>query len=187
MKNYQITNWCAHFIKDHVSQGDFCIDATMGNGSDTLLLSRLCGEKGRVLAFDIQEAALKHTKERLQKENAPSNYRLILDSHENLAQYAKEGTVSCVVFNFGYLPGGDHSLATKASTSIKAMESSLSLLKKGGMLSLCIYSGGDSGFEEKDAILSWLSELDFHKYLVIKSDYYNRPNHPPIPVLVIKL
>lgn len=187
MKNYQITNWCAHFIEDHVKEGDFCIDATMGNGNDTLLLSGLCGKKGRVLAFDIQEMALVNTKARLTKENAPLNYRLIQDSHANLTQYAEEETADCIVFNFGYLPGGDHSLATKADTSIQAMEKALTLLKKGGILSLCIYSGGDSGFEERDAILNWLSNLDFHKYLVIKSDYFNRPNHPPIPVLVVKL
>lgn len=62
MKNYQITQWCARFIKEQVAPGDLCIDATMGNGNDTLLLSTLCGEKGRVLAFDIQEQALKSTK-----------------------------------------------------------------------------------------------------------------------------
>ena len=62
MKNYQITQWCARFIKEQVSPGDLCIDATMGNGNDTLLLSTLCGEKGRVHAFDIQEQALKSTK-----------------------------------------------------------------------------------------------------------------------------
>lgn len=69
--NYQITQWCAHFISEHVKEGDLCIDATMGNGNDTLLLSRLCGEKGHVLAFDIQEIALANTRERLKKENAP--------------------------------------------------------------------------------------------------------------------
>ena len=68
--NYQITQWCAHFISEHVKEGDLCIDATMGNGNDTLLLSRLCGEKGHVLAFDIQEIALANTRERLEKENA---------------------------------------------------------------------------------------------------------------------
>lgn len=101
-------------------------------------------------------------------------------------KYVGSGSVSCIVFNFGYLPGGDHALATKAETSIQALSVALSLLKKGGMISLCIYSGGDSGFEERDQILAWLKELDPHKYLVIKSDYYNRPNNPPIPVLVIK-
>lgn len=69
---------------------------------------------------------------------------------------------------------------------IEALSKSLVLLKKGGLISLCIYSGGDSGFEERDAVLDWLKDLDPHKYLVIRSDYYNRPNHPPIPVLIIR-
>ena len=41
MKNYQITQWCAAFIRQQVQEGDFCIDATMGNGNDTLLLSQI--------------------------------------------------------------------------------------------------------------------------------------------------
>ena len=104
-----------------------------------------------------------------------------------MAQYAEPGSVNCIVFNFGYLPGGNHALATRGETSVQALSQALVLLKKGGMISLCIYSGGDSGFEERDQILAWLKQLDSHKYLVIKSEYYNRPNHPPIPVLVIKL
>ena len=76
MKNYQITQWCARFIKEQVAPGDLCIDATMGNGNDTLLLSTLCGEKGRVLAFDIQEQALKSTKKRLVSAGAPANLQI---------------------------------------------------------------------------------------------------------------
>ena len=159
----------------------------MGNGNDTLLLSRLCGPDGKVFAFDIQEMALENTQKRLLADGAPQNYTLLLRSHEHMSEYVSENTVSCIVFNFGYLPGGDHAKATKSYTSISAMMQGLQLLKKGGILSLCIYSGGDSGFEERDAILEWLQHLDAKKYLVIKSDYYNRPNNPPIPVLVIKL
>ena len=92
--NYQITQWCAHFISEHVKEGELCIDATMGNGNDTLLLSRLCGEKGHVLAFDIQEMALANTRERLEKENAPHNYELFLDSHVNMGKYAEPVSVS---------------------------------------------------------------------------------------------
>lgn len=187
MKNYPITDWCAQFIRQQVKEGDLCIDATMGNGKDTLLLSRLCGSSGHVLAFDIQPAALENTTALLQKEQVPDNTSLILDSHTNMEKYAQPETVSCIVFNFGYLPGGDHAIATRKETSISALICALSLLKKGGILSLCIYSGGDSGFQERDAILTWLKDLDSRKYLVIKSDYYNRPNNPPIPVLVIRL
>ncbi len=186
MKNYQITQWCANFIRQQVQEGDLCIDATMGNGNDTLLLSQLCGTSGKVYAFDVQKPALEATQAKLTAENAPENYTLLLESHANMSEYVSPDSVSCIVFNFGYLPGGDHTLATKAETSIQALTTALSLLKKGGMISLCIYSGGDSGFEEREQILIWLKGLDPHRYLVIKSDYYNRPNNPPIPVLVIK-
>lgn len=187
MKSYQITQWCAHFIRDHVKPGDICIDATMGNGNDTLLLSELTGEMGKVLAFDIQEMALSNTQKKLTDACAPQNYTLLLESHANMEKYAAENSISCIVFNFGYLPGGDHAKATIAEHSIAAMEQGLRLLKKGGLMSLCIYSGGDSGFEERDAILTWLKTLDSKKFLVIRSEYFNRPNNPPMPVLVIKL
>lgn len=187
MKNYQITSWVHHFIEDHVQPGDVCIDATMGNGNDTALFSKLAGEKGRVVAFDVQQLALDNTKAKLEKENCPGNYELVLESHEKMGNYAEENSVSCIAFNLGYLPGGDHGKATRAESSIRAMETGLKLLKKKGMMTVCIYSGGDSGFEEKDEVLSYLKELDSKKYLVIISEYANRPNNPPIPVLVIKL
>lgn len=187
MKNLQITAYTQHFIRQQVMPGDICIDATMGNGNDTVLLSRLAGENGRVLAFDIQKQALEHTEERLKKDDCPENYQLFLDSHENMAAYAEAETVSCITFNLGYLPGGDHSVATRADSSKRAVESGLTLLKKGGLMTICIYSGGDTGFQERDAMLSFIRQLDPHKYLVIQSEYVNRPNNPPIPMLIIKL
>lgn len=187
MKKYQITEWCLHFIRDHVKQGDICIDATAGNGNDTLALCEMVGDTGKVIAFDIQETAIANTKRRLEEHQVADRVELHLESHTNMSNYAEENTVSCIVFNFGYLPGGDHALATKKESSIEAIQEGLHLLKKGGLMSLCIYSGGDSGFEERDAILEELKKLDGKKYLVIKSEYYNRPNNPPIPVLIIKM
>ena len=178
MKNLQITAYTQSFIRQQVMPGDICIDATMGNGNDTVLLSILAGEKGHVLAFDIQKQALEHTKERLKKDNCPENYQLILDSHENMAAYAEMETVSCITFNL---------VATRADSSKRAVESGLTLLKKGGLMTLCIYSGGDTGFQERDEMLVFIRQLDPHKYLVIQSEYANRPNNPPMPVLIIKL
>lgn len=187
MKNYQITSWVHHFLEDHVQPGDICIDATMGNGNDTALLSRLAGERGRVIAFDVQQMALEHTKEKLIKEQCPENYELLLMSHEFMGEYAEKESVSCITFNLGYLPGGDHLKATKGESSIRAIEAGLDLLKKKGLMTVCIYSGGDSGFEERDAVLSYIRGLDAKKYLVIVSEYANRPNNPPIPVFIIKM
>ncbi len=38
------------------------IDATCGNGFDTLFLCRTAGENGHVKAFDIQEQAIERTR-----------------------------------------------------------------------------------------------------------------------------
>ena len=159
MKNLQITAYMQHFIRQQVMPGDICIDATMGNGNDTALLSQLAGKRGRVLAFDIQKQALEHTKERLKRDNCPENYQLLLESHENMDVYAGAETVSCITFNLGYLPGGDHSVATRADSSIRAVESGLKLLKKGGLMTLCIYSGGDTGYQERDEMLAFIRQL----------------------------
>ena len=190
MKSYQISSWCHHFIKNQVKEGDICIDATVGNGRDTEVLCTLVGEKGLVYGLDIQEIALEKTRLRLEEAGLLSRVRLFLKGHEQMAEVVEpsaHGKVSCVVFNFGYLPGGDHQLATKGATSITALESALGLLKRDGLISLCIYSGGHSGFAEREEILAWLKELDSKEYLVIVNDFYNRRNHPPLPVLIYKL
>lgn len=186
-KNYGIAEYTHHFIRQHVEQGDICIDATAGNGHDTAFLCDLVGDSGQVIALDIQEMAVNNTKNLLTENGFMERARVVLDSHEHIGIYAQEESVSCIVFNLGYLPGGDHALATKAESTIHALEYSLKLLKKDGLLSVTIYSGGDSGFEERDAVLEWMKKLDSKKYLVIVSAYYNRPNHPPIPVQIIRL
>ncbi|OLR62180.1 16S rRNA (cytosine(1402)-N(4))-methyltransferase [Anaerostipes sp. 992a] len=179
-----IVDWTHQFLMQYVKEGDICIDATVGNGGDMLFLARLVGEQGSVTGFDIQQIALDHTREKLEQHGV--NGTLYLDSHANMAEYFEPESVAAIVFNLGYLPGGDHKLATKGDSTIQAMEAGLSLLKKGGVISLCIYSGGDSGFEEKEAVLAYLKELDHRKYLVITNEFYNKPNHPPMPVFIIK-
>ena len=186
MPGYQITEFCHRMIQDHIKEGDCCVDATAGNGNDTEFLCRLAGRSGRVYAFDIQKEAVEHTRSRLEQAGLSDRAEVILDGHEHMGEYVRE-QVSALTFNFGYLPGGDHQIATQAETSIQAIEAGLKLLKKGGIMSLCIYSGGDSGFAEKDALLKYLKTLDPREFLVIVSHYYNRENHPPIPAFVIRM
>lgn len=186
MKQSQITYWCHEIIRSQVPEKGFYIDATMGKGNDTLLFCEMAGEEGKVLAFDIQEKALEETKKLLEKHNMFNRAELILSGHENMDQFASADSADAVCFNFGYLPGGDHKIATAADTSIQAIEKGLKILKHGGMMSLCLYSGGDTGFEEKDRILAYLKELSSKEYTVIVNEYYNRGNHPPMPVFVFK-
>ena len=140
-------------IAEHVQPGDLCIDATAGRGHDTAFLCELVGKEGKVLAFDIQQAAVDSTRALLAEKGFSDIAQVYLDSHSNMAQYAQEGSVDCITFNFGYLPGGDHNVFTTPATSIPAIEQGLRLLKPNGLMSLCVYYGGDSGFEEKDALL----------------------------------
>ncbi len=172
------------FIREHVKPGAFCIDATAGRGNDTALLCSLVGEQGRVIAFDIQQEAVKSTNELLQRLGYQA--QVLLESHTEMDRYAQEGTVDCITFNFGWLPGGDHSIHTQTETSLRAIEKGLKLLRVGGIMSLCIYYGRDTGFAEKDAILEYLQQVDSKKYTVIVSAFHNRPNCPPIPVCIIR-
>ncbi|MBR4949646.1 MAG: class I SAM-dependent methyltransferase [Clostridia bacterium] len=171
-------------INKYVKEGDICVDATMGRGRDTLFLSQIVSEKGKVFSFDIQKEAVLST-EKLLKENNINNVTLICDGHENMAKYIPDG-ISCFDFNLGYLPGGDRSIQTKFETTKKAIETAMAKLKVGGIISICIYYGKDSGFDEKNSIIPFLKEIDSENFTVIMGDFINRPNNPPIYAVIIK-
>lgn len=151
-RSYQITEFCHHFLQDYIMEGDCCVDATAGNGRDTEFLCHMSGAKGKVYAFDIQKEALGYTRQRLEEAALLERAVLIEDGHEHMRDYINE-PVSAIIFNFGYLPGGNHQIATRPETSIEAVRQGLELLKLGGVMNLCIYSGGDTGYEEKDTLL----------------------------------
>lgn len=168
------------YIKNNLKNTDIAVDATMGRGRDTLLLCRLAGE---VYAFDIQEAAIESTRQLLDENNC-SNAHLILDSHHNLKNYVQ--SAKCVVFNLGFLPGGDHNIFSHPETSIKAIEAALDIITDNGFVSICSYYGGDTGFEERDALLDFLKNLDAKKYTVMLQSFHNRPNCPPLFIIIEK-
>lgn len=186
MRQSQVTFWCQEILRTQAGQGGVYVDATMGNGHDTLLFCRMAGDTGKVYAFDIQEEALKKTRELLLLHGVSDCAELILDGHEHMDSYLEDNSADAVCFNFGYLPGGDHRIATTPDTSVKAVEKALRILKPGAVMSLCIYSGGDTGFEEKKRLLAYLKELPAGEYTVIVNEYYNRGNNPPLSVFVFK-
>ncbi len=173
------------FMFEHVKEGSFCIDATAGRGRDTLFLARLVGTSGHVLAFDIQKEAVKSTEELLVQHQI-ENVKVICDCHSNMDEYAQPESVDAIMFNFGWLPGGNHNIFSEKDTSCKAVEKGLSLLKKGGVMSLCIYCGKENGYEEKQTLLDFVSALDQKTYSVLLADYINRAGDPPIAVLITK-
>lgn len=174
------------YIKSVVNKGDVVIDATAGNGNDTLFLARLVGLEGKVYSFDIQEKALENTRKKLIEEGLIDNVMLINDGHQFMDLYVHE-SVKAVMFNLGYLPGGNHSISTKGESTAKALEKAMALLTKNGLITVVIYYGGDSGFEEKDYILQYVKSIDSKKYTVMVTEFVNQVNCPPILLCIEKL
>ena len=173
------------YIKDSILPGDTVIDATMGNGGDTERLCRLVGETGRVYAFDIQEDALASTARRLEAAELLKRTSLILDGHEHMESYVKD-SVQAVVFNLGWLPGGNHAVTTKAETTLEALQAALRLIRPGGLVSVCIYPGHEEGKTERDRIVEWAGTLSVQRYNVLLHRFLNAGESTPVLVLIQK-
>lgn len=173
---------CHCYWAEHLRPGMICVDATAGRGRDTLLLCQTVGECGHVYAFDIQPDAIASSRALLQQNGMEDRATLLLDSHRNMAQYVERA--DAVVFNLGYLPGASHTVGTKAQESIPALEAALALIGTEGFITVCLYYGGDSGYDEHDALMQWLSMVDPRRYTVMVQQFYNRPNCPPIFIII---
>ncbi len=168
-----------------VSPGDAAVDATAGNGHDTLHLARCVGPDGFVAAFDVQEQALEATRRRLAEAGVDDRVSLLASGHETMAEavpdaLAKRGLptgmpVSAVCFNLGYLPGGDKTIVTRPETTLRALEAALELLAPGGVVTTVLYSGHPGGRLERDAVLTWAEHLPADSYDVLYYHLLNRP------------
>jgi len=176
---------CRYFLLERIKPGDRVVDATCGNGQDTLLLAELVGEGGHVQAFDIQEEALQRTKERLVAAGLDGRVDLLHAGHERLSELV-EGPLAAAVFNLGYLPAGDRSVTTAAATTITALQQAAGLLATGGLLLIAVYTGHDGG-EEWSAVQGWAAGLHPHEFNVWQARQLNRSEAAPFVVFVEKV
>ena len=163
-------------ISPHVKAGGTAVDFTMGNGHDTLWLSRAVGDDGRVYAFDIQQQALDSAAALLEREGA-KNCTLILDSHSNVKKYVSE-PICAGLFNLGFLPGGDKSITTLAETTLPAIKDGIDLLCDDGGLLIAVYPGHAEGTREGELIEKMLAEYDRRKICCSKFRIVNSPTSP---------
>ncbi len=167
------------FIEKMLKVGGIAVDATAGNGYDSLLLSNRVGEQGKVFAFDIQEAAITNTLSLLECNARHENFSLICDSHTRFNEYINV-PVDMFVYNLGYLPGGDKSKTTVAENTMVSIKSAMSLLKAGGSLLIVCYPGHESGCREEESIRSFSNELKQRKWSVLRSEFTNQVKNPPV-------
>jgi SAM-dependent methyltransferase len=173
------------FLRQFVNCGDHVIDATCGNGHDTLLLAELVGTSGRVWAFDIQEKALQSTSERLSSAGFLERVELILASHETIANRCR-GTFRAVTFNLGYLPGGNRDLITRPESTLAALEQSLKILAPSGVIAITIYPGHDGGRLEQITVEEWANELCPSDCFVWRMGQLNVQDTAPYFILIQK-
>ena len=159
-------------ILQAVLPGDTAVDATMGNGHDTLMLCEAVGPAGRVYAFDVQAQAVEETKKRLREQGVDGRAELIHAGHEHMAEYV-QGPVKAVMFNLGWLPGGDHGVTTRWETTRRAVESALDLLAPAGVLVICAYPGHAEGERERQELTAFLSGLSNRQYNVLHQRFLN--------------
>lgn len=169
-------------LEQCVSEGETVIDATAGNGHDTLFLAQMVGGTGRVFSFDIQEDAVEATRARVEHFD---NVHVLLDSHANIEKYVIE-EIGAAVFNLGYLPKGDHSIITKAESTLAAIDQCLVLLKVNGIVAIVIYSGHEGGSEERDAVMDYVQQLPQTQFDVMRYQFINQHHSPPFLVAIEK-
>lgn len=170
-------------LRPRICEGDLVIDATAGNGHDTLFLAECVGAKGKVMAFDVQEAALLSARARLLEAGYSERVEFFHQPHGKIAAFAHEGTASVIMFNLGYLPGENHKITTVASETLVALEVATRTLKTGGVLSVICYPGHATGADEAEAVEAWMTRLTGGGWRVAK--YGAVGTRRPAPFLLI--
>ncbi|MBC6388238.1 methyltransferase domain-containing protein [Lactobacillus kunkeei] len=168
-----------------VQKGDTVIDATVGKGNDTEFLSELVGQKGKVYGFDVQEEAIKYTKQRLDDKNLSSNVSLFNTGHENIEKLV-DGPINAAIFNLGYLPGSNKDIITKPDTTLTAIKACLNKLKINGIVVLVLYYGHVGGPQEKHAVIEYAQSLNQKEFSVMQYQFINQVHCPPILLAIQK-
>lgn len=166
-----------YIIKNFSYKFSIAVDATLGNGYDTDFLS---DNFSKVYSFDIQKCAVdayenKHI----------DNVILVNDSHEDFSKYINE-KVDCIMYNLGFLPGGDKNITTKYESTLMSLESSLGILDKGGIITIALYRGHEEGKKEENAVLKFAQNLQKDKYGVMLHSFINRNNSAPFLIVIEK-
>ncbi|GMH45805.1 hypothetical protein BSKO_13768 [Bryopsis sp. KO-2023] len=192
----RITRGAQHLWEEILRPGDLAIDATCGNGLDTLKLAEILGRKGALYGFDIQRAAIKRTKtllsdspfkysftdnEGISSSNGPP-VRLFHKCHSQIGQLFGDGEAKLVCFNLGYLPSGDKEILTNVETTLQAIEASLNVVAPGGLISVMSYVGHYGGMAECEAVRGLLRGLPASTWVTMESRVLNKVNAPVLSI-----
>lgn len=185
----RLTEKVHQILTSHLKAGDLAIDATAGNGHDTVFLAAKVGPSGKVIAIDIQAAAIAATRQRLIDANLIEHVELHTGDHAQIIQQLttnQQSTYTTITFNLGYLPGSNHGIQTLPETTLAALNASLILLRPCGLLCVTAYRGHPGGQDEANSVEQWMrqQETDGHQ---VESHIPESQNRPPILWVLKKL
>jgi len=168
-------------LEEIIQPGDHVIDATMGNGHDTVFLADKVGRTGQVYSFDIQKQALEATQQKLSENGLLDRATLFLQGHETIGEViAEQQPIKAGIFNLGYLPKSDKSVITLPETTKTAMEEILKRLVPQGRMIIVVYYGHQGGEAELDMVQNFCQALPQEQFNVLNYQFINQKNNPPI-------
>lgn len=162
--------------RGHLKPGDWAIDATCGNGRDTLVLARLVGPSGGVIAIDLQAEAIQAAKARVE---GMDNVYFYCQSHETFPD-EQPIKLKLIVYNLGYLPGGNKGLTTRVDSTLKSVKNALEILERGGLISITCYPGHAEGAREENALLDLVKALNPKQWSISYHQWINRKLAPAL-------
>ena len=177
-----LTKLAQKLINDKFSRIKYGIDATCGNGNDTLFLVGICDPDGMIFSFDIQEEALDITEKLLSGNNITQSVMLVNSGHENMEKVIKP-KVDVVMFNLGFLPYSESTICTKPETTIPALVSACNLIREGGIITVLCYPGTVKGKTETNEVKAWINGINGNEFLV--SEYTSDDPDDTTPVLYV--
>ncbi len=173
-----------HRLEQILCPGDVAIDATLGNGHDALFLAQRVGEQGSVYGFDIQVQAIAATQARLAQypQHKVTLFNVCHAQMLRLLPESLKGQIKAVMFNLGYLPGGDKTLITQSHTTLAALNAAGKFLAERGMMTVLAYPGHQGGDQEVQALSDWLERQPDYQVELIHSQH-PRPYAPRLFVI----
>ncbi len=185
--------WSHALLSPRLKAGDIVVDATAGNGHDTLFLMRHVLPGGRVFVFDVQSEALEQTRKKIASHEAfisdPGSVTLIYAGHETIDMNLPielRGRIRAFMFNLGYLPSGDKTKFTNTATTLTALRSASEWLTEYGLITVVCYPGHAGGDTEADAVAAWAAQLPSDSFEAQKIAFLNLEGSPPRCVVIRK-
>lgn len=165
-------------LSNVIEAGDLCLDATAGNGLDTLFLAQHVGSTGTVHALDVQDEALRMTRRLLEQHGVSERMTTHLSCHSQMdlvLPRSEHGLIRATTFNLGYLPKGDKTIITERKSTLTALGMAYDWLRVGGILSVLCYRGHAGGKEEEEGVQKLIQQCGWKSEIIPGNDSSESP------------